>query len=121
MHAKSPRWLEDIVRSGAFIEKVTADATFADFDSDLLLRSAVERHFEIIGEALRRLEATDPATAARISGHRTAIDFRNRLAHRYDDIDNAQVWEIIRGTLPNLLAETEQLLLEAEIGVIDET
>lgn len=60
MHAKSPKWLDDIVRSGAFIVKATADATFADFDADLLLRSAVERHVEIIGEALRRLERTDP-------------------------------------------------------------
>ena len=120
MHAKSPRWLEDIVRSAAFVKKVTADVTFADFDSNLLLRSGVERHFEIIGEALRRLEDTDPATAARISGYRTAIGFRNRLAHRYDDIDNAQVWEIIHYTLPVLLADAGQLLLEAEIGVIDE-
>ena len=121
MHAKSPRWLDDIVRSGAFIVKVTADASFADFDSDLLRRSAVERHFEIIGEALRRLEQTDPATVARILGYRTAINFRNRLAHRYDDVDNAQVWEIIHDTLPVLLADAEHLLLEAEIGVIDES
>ncbi len=121
MHAKSPRWLEDIVRSGAFVTKVTADVTFADFDSNLLLRSGVERHFEIIGEALRRLEDTDPATAARIAGSRTAIGFRNRLAHRYDDIDNAQVWEIVHNTLPILLADAAQLMHEAEIGGIDET
>ena len=81
MHAKSPKWLDDIICSGAFIVKVTADATFADFDADLLLRSAVERRFEIIGEALRRLERNDPATVERILGYRTAIDFRNRLAH----------------------------------------
>lgn len=120
MHAKSPRWLDDIVPSGAFIVKVTADVALADFDSDLLLRSAVERRFEIIGEALNRLHRDDPATVARISGYRTAINFRNRLAHRYDDIDNAQVWGIIRETLPILLAEAEQLRLEAEMGDIDE-
>jgi uncharacterized protein with HEPN domain len=120
MHAKSPRWLDDIVRSGAFILKVTANATFTEFDSDDLLRSGVERHFEIIGEALRRIERIDPETVARISGYRTAVGFRNRLAHRYDDIDNAQVWEIIHDTLPMLLDDAEQLLLEAELGVIDE-
>lgn len=61
-----------------------------------------------------------PRTVERILGYRTAIDFRNRLAHRYDDIDNAHVWRIIRDTLPPLLAEAEQLLLEAEIGLVDE-
>jgi uncharacterized protein with HEPN domain len=120
MHEKSPRWLDDIVRACDFIARVTATATFADYDSDLLVRSAVERHFEIIGEALRRLERTDPATVERISGYRTAIDFRNRLTHRYDDISNAQVWAIIRGALPGLCRETAQLLREAERDAVDE-
>ena len=120
MHAKSPKWLDDIVDACAFIVRVTEHATFADYDSDRLLRSGVERHFEIIGEALRRLERTDPAIVTRISGYRTAVNFRNRLAHRYDDIDHAQVWVIIRDLVPVLRRETERLLHEAEKEASDE-
>ncbi|MGH2614149.1 MAG: HepT-like ribonuclease domain-containing protein [Thermomicrobiales bacterium] len=120
MHPKSPKWLDDIADACAFIAQITANATAADYDADRLLRHAVERNFEIIGEALRRLERTDPLTAARISGYRAAGDFRNRLAHQYDDVDNAQVWEIVQDIVPVVYREAEQLLREAEMEASDE-
>jgi len=48
------------------IAAMTADKTFADFDRDIMLRSAVERQFEIVGEALARLYRIDGAIAARV-------------------------------------------------------
>jgi uncharacterized protein with HEPN domain len=74
----------------------------------------VERNFQIIGEALRRLERSDPTTAARISDYRAVIGLRNRLVHNYDDIDNEEVWQIIQHFLPILRRETELLVQEAE-------
>ena len=114
MHPKSPKWLEDIATSGGRIAEWTASVTLAAYEGDDLLRAAVERNFEIIGEALLRLERVDPETAARITDHRKIIGFRNRLAHGYDDTDHQQVWEAVHHFLPVLKAEVDQLLHEAD-------
>ena len=114
MDPKSPRWLDHIAEAGEFIIEMTADATAEQFMADRQLRLAVERSFEIIGEALRRLERSDPPTASRIAGYRFAIDFRNRLVHGYDDIDHLYVWLAIRESLPGLLADVAKLLDEAD-------
>ncbi|MDQ3548455.1 MAG: DUF86 domain-containing protein [Chloroflexota bacterium] len=92
----------------------TADSSLVDYETNSMLRAAVERTFEIIGEALLRLERTDPDTAARISDYRRIIGFRNRLVHGYDDINNQQVWEIIRTFLPVLSADVNALLEEID-------
>ena len=55
--------------------------TFDDYAADSMLRSAVERQFEIIGEALRRLEKTAPDVALRLPERSQAIAFRNILIH----------------------------------------
>ena len=55
MHARSPKLLEDIRDSAAFVGEVTQGRTLAQYSADRLLRQAVERNFEIIGEAVRRL------------------------------------------------------------------
>lgn len=113
MHPKSPKWLDDIALASAHITDWTDGLTLADYEADDLLRSAVERNFEIVGEAMLRVERTAPATAARVSGYRKIIGFRNRIAHRYDEIDHAQVWDVIQHLLPVSRAEVDQLLQEA--------
>lgn len=75
--------------------KFTAGKTLADYSSDPLLRSAVERQFEIIGEALNRLVRMDARIAAQIAQHRQIVAFRNVLIHGYDAISDEVVWGII--------------------------
>ena len=75
-----------------------------------MLRQAVERNFEIIGEAIRRLEKDDPETAARITDYRRIIAFRNVLIHGYDVIDPAIVWSAVEVDLEPLLADVQVLL-----------
>jgi hypothetical protein len=55
MERKSPKLLQDIRDAAAFIRQATADKTLDDYRSDRLLRQAIERNFEIIGEAVGRL------------------------------------------------------------------
>jgi len=64
MHPTSPKSLSDILRACDLILGHTAGHTFDDYDSDPFFRAAVERCFEVIGEALHRLERKDPVTAA---------------------------------------------------------
>ena len=73
------------------------------------MKSAVERQFEIIGEALARL---DPETASRISEYRRIIAFRNILIHGYAQIDERLVWDVLEARLPPLAQEVNSPLGE---------
>ena len=75
-----------------------------------MLRSAIDRQFEIIGEAMTRLIKHDPAIAARITDRRKIAGFRNALIHGYDSIDDATSWGIITTKLPVLRSEVAALL-----------
>ena len=77
-----------------------------------MLRSAIERQFEIIGEALNRLRQTDPVLASRIPDVARIIGFRNVLIHGYDRINDADVWRTIESDLPALRAQAAALLTE---------
>ena len=94
------------------IAAITAGKTFADFDRDIVLRSAVERQFEIVGEALAQLARLDAAIAEKIPDLREIIAFRNVLIHGYAVIDRARVWRVIEENLPQLRAALAELLGE---------
>ncbi len=106
------RTLEQIKDSVSFVMAATEDKTLADYSSDRLLRQAVERNLEIVGEAVGRLRREDPNTASRLSEHERIIAFRNVLIHGYDLVDDELVWDTIQTKLPILLAEIEKLLRE---------
>jgi hypothetical protein len=74
MSPKTPKLLEDIRDAAAFIREAVSGKTADDYRRERLLRQAVERNFEIIGEAMNRLTQHDPDTAARISKHRQIVD-----------------------------------------------
>ena len=90
--------------------------SFEEFLEDDILRSAVERKFEIIGEALNRIRRIDSELTSRISEHRNIISFRNILADGYDVVDYEIVWEIIRDDLPRLLRDANSLISELGSG-----
>jgi len=73
-----------------------------------MLRRAVEREFEIIGEAMNRIHKIAPDIS--ISGKKQIISMRNRVIHGYDKVDNAIVWGTIVRHLPVLKKEVTQLL-----------
>lgn len=94
----------------ARIEDFSAGKNFQDYTGDEMLRAAVERRFEIIGEALARLAALDNTFAVRISEHRRIIAFRNILIHGYADVDDHLVWDVVETKLPTLRDEIHALL-----------
>ncbi len=73
-----------------------------------LLRSAVERKMEIMGEATNRILKIDPAFP--IGNARRIVDTRNRVIHGYDSLDNETIWYIVVRHLPPLKSEIERLL-----------
>jgi|SRR6516164_3259303 uncharacterized protein with HEPN domain len=119
MQPKAPKLLEDVRDAAAFILQVTAGKSLEDFESDRLLRQAVERNLEIIGEAVSRLTRVDPDVASRIGECRQIIAFRNILIHGYDIIDQAKVWQVITQDLPELKNQVTELLQEYVAGEAD--
>jgi uncharacterized protein with HEPN domain len=74
-----------------------------------MLRSAIERKFEIIGEGLNRIQKTAPDVLLQIRNYRDIISFRNILTHGYDSIDDRIVWGIIEEDLDPLAEDIEAL------------
>jgi uncharacterized protein with HEPN domain len=114
MTVATKKLLLDVREAGESILQHTAGKSLADYSADRFFRRAVEREFEIIGEALNRIDRVDPATAARISELRRIVDFRNRIIHGYDTVDDAVVWGIVEKYLPLLMKEVADMLDAAE-------
>ncbi len=116
MQPKSPKWVEDIRVAAAFILESTSSKSVDDYRNDLMLRSAIERNFEIIGEAVNRLAKHDPKIAERLGDYPRIIAFRNILIHGYDVVDRENVWKVIKENLPSLKEQVEKLLEETTGG-----
>lgn len=96
------------------IARFTAGRSFADYLADEILRSAVERQFEIIGEAATSLRRRAPEVAEAIPDLNRIIAFRNVLIHEYATVDDRLVWGIVEGRLNGLRAALEGLLGQDE-------
>ncbi len=106
--ARSFLW--DAQEAASAIATMTVGKSFADFDGDIVVRSAVERQFEIMGESLGRLARLDAALAARIPDLRQIVAFRNILIHGYATIDRMRVWQAVQDDLPALRRVLHELL-----------
>ncbi len=95
---------------GRAIRQWCAGRSYDEYLSDRRFRRAVEREFEIIGEALHRLGVEDTKTAAQIAELPRIVAFRNRIIHGYDAVDDATVWGVVEKHLPPLVAKVEQLM-----------
>ena len=81
---------------------------FFKYQENKLLRRAVEREIEIIGEAMNRILKTDPDIT--IENAKKIVNTRNWVIHAYDKVDNVVIWEIVSNHLPKLKIEVENLL-----------
>jgi uncharacterized protein with HEPN domain len=111
MQLESAKYLEDIRQAGRTVLEATAGRTLDGYLGDKILRLAVERSFEIIGEALRRLDERDHDTASKITDFKRIIGFRNILVHGYSLVKHERVWDIVQHHLPTLLAQVDALLI----------
>lgn len=101
--------LYDIEQAALLITQFTQGKAFDDYLCDALLRAGVEREFEIIGEAINRLQRDNSALADRIHDYKKIIAFRNVLTHRYDVIKHEIVWQAVEERVPLLLEDIRQI------------
>lgn len=103
MPHKVEKLLLDIVLSCEETLVFCRNKSFVDFKSDRLLQLAIERQFEIMGEALYRLEKIDESNLAqRIPDYRKIIGLRNIIAHGYDIVDDSALWDFVINKVPSL-------------------
>jgi uncharacterized protein with HEPN domain len=109
MDNKIKKFLFDIETSIVSIENyLEGKRDFDIYKKNKMLRRAVERELEIIGEALNNIEKTDPNI--KISAKRQIIGLRNRVIHGYDKIDDEIIWGTIIKHLPILKTEISILI-----------
>ena len=104
MRRDHPTILKDALGAAEDIVSMLGDMSQQQFLEDRRTQRAVERSFEIIGEALSRLARDFPAIAEGIPECRRIIDFRNVLAHGYDVVDPRLVYGLACTRLPALIA-----------------
>lgn len=110
MRLEARKYLTDMQVAARRIRRFTSGKQFEDYLADEMLRSAVERQFGIIGEALAQLEKTSPDVASRIPERRTIVAFRNILVHGYAAVDDRIVWGVVESYLHSLEGAVESLL-----------
>ena len=110
MQLEARKYLYDIKPAADLVTEFTAGKGFGEYATDAMLRAAVEREFEIIGEALSQLAKLDRDLASRISDHALIIAFRNVLIHGYAEIDDRLVWDVVESKLPVLRREVSAMV-----------
>lgn len=110
MPPEALKLLVDIQSSLAEIRDFTDGMDYAAYRVDAKCRAAVERKFEIIGEACTRLRDRFPDFYSKIESGPQIVGFRNRLIHGYGNVDDAIVWDVVIRKLPELKIEVESLM-----------
>lgn len=112
MDEKAQKYLYDVLNA---VDEINSyfeghPKLFEVFNLDLMLRRAVERNIEIMGEAMNRILKEVPDIA--ITNARKIVDTRNYIIHGYDCLSSDILWSIIINHLPLLREEVASLLGE---------
>jgi len=108
MNDESRKWLYDIIRCIDSIEEyIGKKKIFEEYEKNKMLRRAVEREIQIIGEAVNRFQKQNPEIL--IKNSHQILATRNRITHAYDAVNNSIIWGIVINHLPGLKKEIDQL------------
>ena len=108
------KWLYDVKLSIEEIDSFFAgqERNLFKYKNSLILKRAVERNLEIIGEAINRIKQRDPEFLKNISEANAIIGLRNHVIHSYDNISDESIWSILTNHLPKLKMEVDNLIGE---------
>lgn len=110
MNEKILKYLYDVKIAIDEIESyfISREKRFEDYSKDILLKRAIERDLEIIGEAINRILTIEPSFP--IQNARKIVGLRNQIIHAYDNVSDENIWGIVINHLPNLKSEIENLI-----------
>ncbi|MEM9831015.1 MAG: HepT-like ribonuclease domain-containing protein [Bacteroidota bacterium] len=113
MDEKVKKFLYDISTSIENIFVFTEGRDLSSFSKDTRTKQAVERNFEIIGEAINNTRKIAPTVSDQIRESSKIIGFRNQLIHGYDMISDPITWDIVKNKLPLLSEDISKFDLSA--------
>jgi uncharacterized protein with HEPN domain len=110
MDERIAKWLYDIQVDIEEIEQYFQiyEKDFATFRGNIILKRAIERNLEIIGEAMNRILTKDPDFP--IEDSRRIVGLRDQIIHAYDDISDENIWAVVINHLPRLKATIKNIL-----------
>ncbi len=112
MDERIQKWLYDINIAIEEIESFLGDEPliFENYRKNKMLKRAIERELEIIGEAMNRILKKDSSIKDKITDSVNIIGLRNQVIHSYDNISDENIWAIIINHLPRLKQDINDLL-----------
>ena len=110
MDEKILKWLYDIKQAISEIDSFFVDIPkdFNHYSNNLILKRAVERNLEIIGEAVNRI--LKQQSDFPIENAKSIIGLRNQIIHAYDNVSDENIWAIIQKHIPQLKLEIDKLI-----------
>lgn len=105
MNERAAKRLHDAERAAELALQFVRDVEREQFFSDLQLQAAVERKFEIIGEALNWANAEWPELRENLPELAQIVGMRNRIVHGYDAVDYQILWDTIHDFFPELIEQ----------------
>lgn len=108
------KWIYDIKLCIEEIDSFfnESEKDFVSYTNNLMLKRAIERNLEIIGEAVNRIISRDNSFIEKISNSKSIIGLRNQVIHAYDNISDENIWSILINHLPILKSEVVSLIGE---------
>lgn len=112
MDERIHKWLYDIKIAIEEIDSYFPDSSrnFYVYKDNLMMKRAIERDLEIIGEAINRIIKADPDFLNKITNAKAIIGLRNQVIHSYDNISDEIIWSILTTHLPKLKLEISLIL-----------
>jgi len=107
-------YLVDIQQCLDELALFSAGKQLSDYQTDVLLRRAIERDFTIIGEVMRRILHHFPEARVRIEDAQAIADFRNVIVHEYNMLDGAKIWNIVIHSAPVLKRQIDEWVTELD-------
>lgn len=107
--ARTGAALLDMVEALEAVQAFVADRTYEDYAANRMMRRAIERELEILGEAANRVPKGFQVAHGDIDWGQI-IGLRNVIIHRYDQIEDERMWDIITTQVPQLLAQVKPLV-----------
>jgi len=113
LEERDAAYLWDMLQTARDIQEFTAGVSFAEYASNKMMRMAVERGFQILGDAARRISEGLIAEHPEIPWS-AVVKHRNVIVHDYADLSLGRIWEVIQRDLPALVRGLDRLISDAE-------
>ena len=109
LETRDAAYLWDILDAARAIMQFVSASSYEEYIGNRMLRGAVERHLEIVGDAAGNVSIAFRKAHQEIPWTRI-VGQRNILIHEYGEVDNSLVWEVARMHIPDLITKLEPLV-----------